>query len=304
MVWCWCVVLCLLEATASLHPMKCALVFLLCAMIAVARGVSIDHEINEYLTHAHEEAQSFIEAAEEAVMPSEAESEAEGEAEAESEVAVDSDSADALAAAAEIEAEGEAEAALEADAAATIDAEADAEAAVEAESEAAAASNCMTQDGLSLVKSFESFYPRQYKDVAGIPTIGYGTLCREGLIKCPGPVTEPVAAQVLSSQLLKNYGPCVTRVVKTPLNNNQFSALVSFAYNAGCGAMQTVATNNKLGTTNGNLAAVPANMLKYEKGTYHHLHTTTTVPSPYPLHPPPYHHHRPLSHSIHVLYID
>jgi GH24 family phage-related lysozyme (muramidase) len=28
-------------------------------------------------------------------------------------------------------------------------------------------------------RSFEGFYPRRYLDVAGIPTIGYGTLCRD-----------------------------------------------------------------------------------------------------------------------------
>lgn len=140
-----------------------------------------------------------------------------------------------------------------------------AEAAVDADAELMGA-NCMTTAGLNMIKSFEGFYPKMYRDVAGIPTIGYGTLCSDNLIKCPGPVTEPVAAQVLSRDLLKKYGPCVSSSVKAPLNNQQYSALVSFAYNAGCGALATVAKNNKLDKTSGaNYAAVPANMLKYNK---------------------------------------
>lgn len=163
--------------------------------------------------------------------------------------------ADAADAAAEADVDIAAAAAAETEA--DVDAEADAE---------VTGGNCMTTAGLNMIKSFEGFYPKQYKDVAGIPTIGYGTLCRDNLIRCPGPVTEPVAAQVLSRDLLKKYGPCVSSSVKAPLNNQQYSALVSFAYNAGCGALATVAKNNKLDKASGaNYAAVPANMLKYNK---------------------------------------
>jgi len=126
--------------------------------------------------------------------------------------------------------------------------------------------NCMTQAGLSMVKSFEGFYSKEYKDVAGIPTIGYGTLCKDNLIKCPGPVSEPVAAAVLGADLVRKYSGCVKSTVKSPLSNNQFSALVSFAYNAGCGAMTNVAKYAKLTQTSGaNYNVVPSRMALYNK---------------------------------------
>jgi len=124
----------------------------------------------------------------------------------------------------------------------------------------------MTVAGLSMVKSFEGFYPKEYRDVAGIPTIGYGTLCSDNLIKCPGPITEPQAAAVLGADLVRKYSGCVKSAVKAPLTNNQFSALVSFAYNAGCGAATNVAKYARLDQTSGaNYGVVPSRMALYNK---------------------------------------
>jgi len=117
-----------------------------------------------------------------------------------------------------------------------------------------------------MVKSFEGFYSKSYKDVAGIRTIGYGTLCSDNLIKCPGPVSEAQAAAVLGADLVRKYSGCVRSVVKAPLNNNQFSSLVSFAYNAGCGAMTNVAKYARLDQTRGaNYGVVPSRMALYNK---------------------------------------
>lgn len=122
--------------------------------------------------------------------------------------------------------------------------------------------NCLNQAGVSLIKGFEGFRPKQYLDVAGIPTIGYGTLCRTGTLKCPGPVTEAAAAAELGRSISAKYAPCVINSVKNPLNNNQFSALVSFAYNAGCGALQNVVT-----ATGGKVSSFPSRMVLYNKAT-------------------------------------
>jgi len=126
----------------------------------------------------------------------------------------------------------------------------------------AAAQPCLSTDGLAMIKSFEGFRANQYKDSAGIWTIGYGTLCRTGTLKCPGPVTEAAAAAELGRSITANYGPCVRQYVKAAMNNNQYSALVSFAYNAGCGSLQNVAK-----VTNGVLANFPAHMVLYNKAT-------------------------------------
>jgi len=126
----------------------------------------------------------------------------------------------------------------------------------------AAAQPCLSTDGLAMIKGFEGFRSRQYKDSAGIWTIGYGTLCSTGTLKCPGPVTEAAAAAEMGRSITANYGPCVRQYVKAALNNNQYSALVSFAYNAGCGSLQNLAK-----VTNGVLANFPAHMVLYNKAT-------------------------------------
>jgi len=126
----------------------------------------------------------------------------------------------------------------------------------------AAAQPCLSTDGLAMIKGFEGFRSRQYKDSAGIWTIGYGTLCSTGTLKCPGPVTEAAAAAEMGRSITANYGPCVRQYVKVALNNNQYSALVSFAYNAGCGSLQNLAK-----VTNGVLANFPAHMVLYNKAT-------------------------------------
>jgi len=126
----------------------------------------------------------------------------------------------------------------------------------------------MSQAGLSLVKSFEGFYKSMYHDVAGIPTIGYGTLCSDHLIDCAGDVSEAQAAYVLGSELVRKHSACVRDVVRAPLNNNQFSALVSFAYNAGCGAAKKVITYARLDqplASAANYIVVPERMALYNK---------------------------------------
>lgn len=122
------------------------------------------------------------------------------------------------------------------------------------------ANNCLTVAGLDMIKSFEGFRPNQYKDVAGIWTIGYGTLCSTGTLKCPGPITEPAAAAELGRAVAEKYAPCVRASVKSAMTDNQYSALISFAYNAGCGALQNVVT-----ATGGKLSGFPARMKLYNK---------------------------------------
>jgi len=119
---------------------------------------------------------------------------------------------------------------------------------------------CLNVDGLMMIKSFEGFRAKRYQDSEGIWTIGYGTLCSTGTLKCPGPVTEAAAAAELSRAIASKFGPCVRSTVKAALNNNQYSALVSFAYNVGCGAL-----TNVVSSTGGKLSGFPARMKLYNK---------------------------------------
>lgn len=98
--------------------------------------------------------------------------------------------------------------------------------------------------GLELIKKFEGFYPKPYRDPVGIWTIGYGTTyyligSKKVAVKSTDkPLTEPEASKILEIQLATIYEPFVNQLVKKPLNQNQFDALVSFVYNLGASALQ------------------------------------------------------------------
>ena len=85
------------------------------------------------------------------------------------------------------------------------------------------------QEGLKLVQSFEGLYLEAYKDPVGVWTIGWGATegVREGM-----KITVAQAEKMLQDELEK-FEAAVAEAVKVQLNDNQFSALVSFSYNLG-----------------------------------------------------------------------
>lgn len=92
------------------------------------------------------------------------------------------------------------------------------------------------QRGLDLIKSFEGWFPKPYLDPIGIPTIGYGFTYylqgRKKVTMLDKPITMP-QGELMLKDILVNYENDVKRLVKKPLNENQFDALVSFTYNLG-----------------------------------------------------------------------
>lgn len=92
------------------------------------------------------------------------------------------------------------------------------------------------EKGLALVKSFEGFYSKPYKDPIGIPTIGYGFTYylpdRRKVTMQDRELSEHQASCMLQ-EILKGYENDVNRLVKAKLTQNQFDALVSFTFNLG-----------------------------------------------------------------------
>lgn len=89
--------------------------------------------------------------------------------------------------------------------------------------------------GLELIKHFEGLYLSAYKDPVGIWTIGYGHTGlkhRDGTVKAGRKVTQKEADQLLNYDLA-TFAKRVIEYVKVPLNDNEFSALVSFDFNTG-----------------------------------------------------------------------
>jgi lysozyme len=91
--------------------------------------------------------------------------------------------------------------------------------------------------GLELLKRAEGFRNRVYLDVAGIPTIGYGhrLLNPESF---PRGVEEAQAAAILACDV-REAEEAVQRLVKVPLTQGQFDALVDFCFNLGAGKLAT-----------------------------------------------------------------
>lgn len=98
--------------------------------------------------------------------------------------------------------------------------------------------------GLNLVKHFEGFFPEVYICPAGYPTVGYGHLLRKGEDFKKG-LTEDEAASLLDKDLA-SAAQSVLRLIHVPLTDNQFSALVSFTFNLGGGALQRSTLRRKI----------------------------------------------------------
>jgi lysozyme len=91
--------------------------------------------------------------------------------------------------------------------------------------------------GLELLKRSEGFRAQVYLDVSGHPSIGYGhrLLHPESF---PDGIDEPQATEILCSDVRESE-QAVTRLVKVPLTQGQFDALVDFAFNLGAGKLAT-----------------------------------------------------------------
>jgi lysozyme len=97
----------------------------------------------------------------------------------------------------------------------------------------------LSSNGLQLIKSFEGFRASPYADSAGIPTIGYGTILYtdgECVTMDDSAITEAQAEQYLAFQI-NHKTSSVNQMLVVEVNQNQFDALVSFAYNLGVGAL-------------------------------------------------------------------
>jgi len=93
----------------------------------------------------------------------------------------------------------------------------------------------ISKKGLDLIKKFEGLKLKPYLCSAGVPTIGYGNTLYENGKKVSLKdtiITEQRATELLSHSL-KNLEQHVDSFCRDDINQNQFDALVSFAFNLG-----------------------------------------------------------------------
>lgn len=92
---------------------------------------------------------------------------------------------------------------------------------------------------IDLIKLSEGFVASPAPDPIGLPTVGYGHLCQtSGCAEVPFsfPLTTTTATTLLRSDL-PTFQNCIARDISDSvrLNDNQYGALVSWAFNVGCG---------------------------------------------------------------------
>lgn len=88
----------------------------------------------------------------------------------------------------------------------------------------------ISQRGIDLIKQFEGCRLKAYKDPAGVPTIAYGHTAG---VKMGDTITQEQADELLRDDLVIYEGKVAKYDDKYHWNQNQFDALVSFAYNIG-----------------------------------------------------------------------
>lgn len=131
----------------------------------------------------------------------------------------------------------------------------------------------MSQYGMDLLIESEGYEKHLYYDQAGLHTIGVGHLLTPierdtgyisingELVSVAGGLSEAQVKQLLAQDLMR-FEQAVNDLVKVPLNQNQFDALVHFAFNVGVTAFERSTLLRALNS--GNYLAVPEQMMRWK----------------------------------------
>jgi len=115
------------------------------------------------------------------------------------------------------------------------------------------------QNGLNLIKASEGFRAQAYLDTGKVPTIGYGTTHDVHLGQV---ITESQGEEFLKRDV-SDAEHTIDTLVKVPLTQNQFDALVCFVYNIGEGQFKSSTLLRVLNA--GHYDQVPAQLARWNK---------------------------------------
>lgn len=124
----------------------------------------------------------------------------------------------------------------------------------------------INEDGLELIKQFEGVKLKVYRDPVGIPTVGVGHVVQPHDNLHVGDI---VSAERVDAFLRADVGVAeraVMELVQVTITSNQFSALVSFTFNVGRGALLRSTLLRKLNVENYDGAAAEFNRWTRAKG--------------------------------------
>ena len=101
--------------------------------------------------------------------------------------------------------------------------------------------------GIDLICGFEGLRLKAYDDGVGVWTIGFGTtIYPNGIRVKKGDTCTEAQAKAYMAYDLKKFESAVNNAVTVPVNQNQFDALVSLAYNIGPSAFSKSTLVRKL----------------------------------------------------------
>jgi len=122
----------------------------------------------------------------------------------------------------------------------------------------------LNKKSMDLIKGFEGWRPKAYKDSVGVWTIGYGHTSMAGppKVRAGMKITKAFGEDLLQKDLQK-YAKAVDDAVKVELNSNQFGALVSFCYNVGPGNFRKSSVLRY--TNKSRFSDVPARLMLWNK---------------------------------------
>ena len=124
----------------------------------------------------------------------------------------------------------------------------------------------LNNSGYLLITEFEGFSAKPYLCSAKVPTIGFGNTYYTNGTKVTlldKPITRVQAFEMFKS-IADKFASKVSKLVTSPLNQNQFNALVSLAYNIGIAAF-TNSTLLKKVNINHNDKSIELEFLKWNK---------------------------------------
>lgn len=123
---------------------------------------------------------------------------------------------------------------------------------------------------IELIKEFEGFSDRPYLCPAKRWTIGYGaTFYPNGtIVKGTDPQITRERASDMLAMMVDKFALQVDKLITTEIKQNQFDALVSFAYNVGIGNFRNSTLLRKLNLKSNN-AVISLELNKWNRANGH-----------------------------------
>ncbi|CAB4147770.1 COG3772 Phage-related lysozyme (muraminidase) [uncultured Caudovirales phage] len=108
-----------------------------------------------------------------------------------------------------------------------------------------AAALTISSAAIAGIAFFEGYRAMAYRDVGGIPTIGYGET--KGVKM--GDTTTPERALVRLQESANEHVKGMVKCIKVPITQGELDAYASFTYNVGVGAFCSSTLNKKLNSS-------------------------------------------------------